>query len=345
VSHGPRIAVVGAGAHAGNAIQPALQRLAADVVAISDRDEDRARGRARSFGIPQCYTDHRDLLDAERPDAVVAVGPPAMHVEVGVDALSAGAHIFVEKPPAADLAGAVRLRDAATAAGRFVMVGFTKRFAKPYRRAKAIAATAEFGAPHLLRLNISHWRVPSLREHMLLNGVHAFDLARFFLGDVVGGTIAKREIAGSHAVALLLEHAEGGLSQITTSALEPRYQESLELAGDNALIQVHGLYELRYLRPAPDKHQAAEHDDETMAGLWYPQASLPYLEHQSLNVQGYVPELREFLACVTEGRWPSPGIDDGVAAMALVEAVADASLGRSELALPKSSGQPDDRNS
>jgi myo-inositol 2-dehydrogenase/D-chiro-inositol 1-dehydrogenase len=329
-----RLGVVGAGAHSTGALLPSLRAMEACIVAICDRDGELASQRARAFGIPASYSDHQAMLAAEALDGVIVIGPPAMHEAVGLDVIAAGLPLFVEKPPAATLAGALRLEQAAARSGTPVMVGFMKRYAKVYRRALQISRSAEFGTPRLLRLNISHWRVAELREHMLLNGVHAFDLARHFMGEVVAGTVALRPVAGSHVAALLLEHAGGGFSQVTVSASEPRYQESAEIEGDCALIRTRGLSELRYLRSAPDKRQAAEPDDETSAGIWEPQSSLPYLEHQSLYIQGYIPELRAFADAIASGRAPVPGITEGVRAMELAEAVMAAPAGLSALQLP-----------
>lgn len=331
MSSRPSVAVIGAGAHATNSLLPSLQRLGANISAVCDLDRDLAERRAREFGAAHAYSDHRELLRVEPIGPVIVVGPPTMHERVGRDVLASGRDLFVEKPPAATLEGARSLRDAALVSGSTVTVGFQKRSAKAYRRAKQIASTPEFGTPRMLRLNISHWQVPSLREHMLLNGVHAFDLARFFLGDLSAASIVKHRIGDCYVIAILAEHQGGGISQVTTSALEPRYQESLELAGDSTLIQVRGLSELRYLHAAPDKSQAAEPDDETMAGIWYPQASLPYLEHQSLNVQGYVPELAAFLGIADPGAPALPGIEDGIEALRIAEAVIEAPAGLSPL--------------
>lgn len=330
-----RLGIIGAGAHATNAILPSLHRAGVELAAVCDLDLERAREVARRFGAATTYDDHRRMLRHERLDAVAAIGPPAMHVEVGLDVIAAGVDLFVEKPPGATLEQARRLQAAAHEGGRQVMVGFTKRFARVYRRAREVAGSQEFGPARLLRYNLSHWRFSPLRDHLLLNGVHAFDLARFLLGDVRAGTVAKRPVGKDHVVALLLEHVDGGFSQLSLSALEPRFQESFELSGDSCLLQARTLGELRYIRAAPDKAQTIDTEtDESMAGLWQAETSLPHPHHQSLYVQGYVPELTAFASALASGAHVSPNIDDGVEAMRMLEAVLKAPAGLSPLALP-----------
>ena len=70
----------------------------------------------RSFGARAVYTDAAELLRQEAPDAVMVVGPPQMHHEVGLQVLEAGAHLWTEKPAAPTIAQARELVDAAEGA-------------------------------------------------------------------------------------------------------------------------------------------------------------------------------------------------------------------------------------
>lgn len=328
-----RFAMIGAGGHASQSIYPALRFTDLELVAVADLDEDRARAIGSRFGSPKIYTDFEKMLEVEELDAVGVVGPPALHHQAGLAVLRSGRHLFTEKPPASDLAGARELQAAARDANRQVMVGFMKRHARNYARAKHLSEQPEFGEPTLLRLNYSHWRYQPLRDHLIFMSVHPLDLARFFMGDVVGGSVFKREIDGDHVVALLLEHVDGKVSQVTLSAFEPRVQESLELAGRSALIRVENLIRLDYLPPAPAITDAFGHD-ESMVRSWYPEFTIPMADADSHVLQGYAGQLRQFAGAITSGEAVSPSIDDGVEAMRLAEAILAAPAGHSELVLP-----------
>jgi predicted dehydrogenase len=160
--------------------------------------------------------------------------------------------------------------------------------------------------------------------------IHALDLARFFMGDVVGGTVFKRDIDGNFVFALLLEHADGGASHVTLSAHEPRVQESVELAGESALVQVVNLTELRYHRPMPEIADAFG-TDETMTSAWFPEFTIPMQDADNHVLQGYAGELRHFATAIGAGEPVSPNIDDAVEAMRLVEALLAAPEGLSSL--------------
>ena len=55
---------------------------------------------ARRYGAGAVYTDYRRMLDEVRPEAVLVVGPPQLHLEAGLEAAARGIHMFVEKPSA-----------------------------------------------------------------------------------------------------------------------------------------------------------------------------------------------------------------------------------------------------
>lgn len=327
-----RFAMIGAGKHATNAIYPSLRHSRLDLVALADLDRERGESVAKRFGAKRVYTRHHDLLAREDVELVGVVGPPRMHVEVGLEVLASGRHLFIEKPPGETLEEARRLQDAARAAGKQLMVGFMKRFASAYRRAKLISTTDSFGSPSVLRLNYSHWQYEHLRSHLLYMSTHALDLARFFMGEVAGGTAYKRAMGMGMIVSLMLEHVNGGLSQLTLSSLEPRIQESIDLSGDNTLIQVRNLSELRYYKRAAGAELTAT--TEEMASLWHPDLTIALPHNDSLVLQGYAGELKHLADCIDSGQAVEPSIDDGIEAMRLVEAIIAAPEGMSVLELP-----------
>lgn len=324
-----RFGMIGAGNHSSQSIYPALRFTNLELVAVAELDEDRARTRSTRFGNPRIYADYDEMLKIEELEAVGVVGPPELHHEAGLAVVDSGRHLFVEKPPAADLAGARELQALAAERGVQVMVGFMKRHASAYARAHEISQRPEFGRRTVLRLNYSHFNIPP-RDHIIYMCTHALDLVRFFMGDVERGSVIKRDINGSLVLAMLTQHTDGGASHVTLSAHEPRVQESMELAGESALIQVHNLTDFRY-HPASGTSLPP---DEHMVSMWYPEFTIPVAEQDNHILQGYAGELREFGEAIASGRPMTPNIDDGVEAMRLAEALFDAPEGLSDLLLP-----------
>jgi len=321
---------VGCGSHAWMAILPALRFAPIDLVAVCDLDRELARRTARAYGADAHYSHYPDLLANEDLDVVAVVGPPELHRIAGLDVLASGRHLFVEKPPAMTYREAHQLAEAA--GDRQVMVGFQKRHARAYQLARQAVAGADFGKPSMLRLNYSHVRTAPLIEHLAFMSIHALDLARFFLGDVVAGSVHLSERGGQHVIALTLEHAPGSVSMLSLSSLEPRLQETLELAGDSTLLRVRDLCELTVERAAPEWEDCYQ-TGPSMMMFWRPDFTIPTDDNNSLVLQGYAGEMVELADAVQNGRTVNGGIHDALAAMRLVEALARAPYGFSSLNL------------
>jgi len=88
---------------------------------IADIDLPRAAAQAEKWGVPGSGT-VEELLADDDIEIVVNLTIPAAHVEVALQALAAGKHVWGEKPYALDRASAAELRDAAVAAGKTVSV-------------------------------------------------------------------------------------------------------------------------------------------------------------------------------------------------------------------------------
>jgi predicted dehydrogenase len=210
------------------------------------------------------------------------------------------------------------------------MVGFQKRHARAYKLAMQAVVGAHFGRPSMLRLNYSHVRTAPLIEHLAFMSIHALDLARFFMGEVTAGSVHLSERDGQHVIALTLEHAPGSVSMLSLSALEPRLQETLELAGDSTLLRVRDLCELTVEGAAPEWEDCYE-TDPSMMRSWRPDFTIPTDDNNSLVLQGYAGEMVELADAILRGRPVNGSINDAVEAMRLVEALARAPGGFSRL--------------
>ena len=67
------ICFIGAGLHSFRYVYPVFQYAPVDLLAICDIQESRAKAFARQFGAQRAYTDHIEMLEKEKPDAVFIV--------------------------------------------------------------------------------------------------------------------------------------------------------------------------------------------------------------------------------------------------------------------------------
>ena len=106
-----------------------------ELVGVSDVSRERAEFCADKYAT-RAFSDHRVLLENEKPEAVSICVPTSQHEQMASDALRAGAHVLVEKPITATLEEGRRLIELARQLQRQLMVGHIIRFNPAIRALK-----------------------------------------------------------------------------------------------------------------------------------------------------------------------------------------------------------------
>ena len=135
------------GGHLRNLVGEEMRGDNVDVIAICDVWET-ARGKAHiTAGCPSehVYADYRRLLDNKDVDAVVVATPDHWHGLMGVDALLAGKHLYIEKPMTRHLEEAFKIYDAAKRTKLIVQVGSHGCSDPKYHRAREIVKSGKAG--------------------------------------------------------------------------------------------------------------------------------------------------------------------------------------------------------
>jgi predicted dehydrogenase len=123
-----RVALIGCGQIADAHLGEIRKLPQADVVAVCDRERDLAAQAGARFEVPQVFDDVAQMLAVARPDVVHVTTPPHTHRALAIEALEAGAHVYVEKPFTVDRAEADELIAAAESSGRMVCAGHDQLF-------------------------------------------------------------------------------------------------------------------------------------------------------------------------------------------------------------------------
>jgi predicted dehydrogenase len=105
-----------------------------EIAALADPSPTVREAMAARYSVARVFDDHRRLLDTGEIDAVVVSAPAGTHVQITLDALDTGLHVFVEKPLCITLADADRIVAARDRAGKVVQVGYMKRFDPAWER-------------------------------------------------------------------------------------------------------------------------------------------------------------------------------------------------------------------
>jgi myo-inositol 2-dehydrogenase/D-chiro-inositol 1-dehydrogenase len=332
-----RIGWIGCGTHASEMLLPHLVRHEAVLAALCDTDAARLARVARGYGVPaaNCTTDARALLARDDIDAVgMAIGPAA-HVELGMAALARGLPVFMEKPPGADAAQARRLAEAAARARKPLVLGFMKRYSTANRIAINLVRKPEFGAPasflgEYMTAPTYFAKDPDYTGFYLHHCVHYMDLVPHLMGKPVALNARRHELApGKLLLHVDFRFASGALATLVMGTHQSRAtpMEWWQVMGDHRRVEVRNVHEVRYFRAPEFKAGKAEAtlDDAADTLVWEPNLTVAANEDH----KGYHALLGDFLALAKGETRAAPGIADGVAAMALLDAmIASAASGK-----------------
>jgi myo-inositol 2-dehydrogenase / D-chiro-inositol 1-dehydrogenase len=333
-----RVAFVGCGEHARMSLYPSLRSafggspiglpslvlsqegrslppLLAKLVALVDHKRELAERVASFHHVDAVYTDHREMIEAERPDAVIVCIHPKRQAQTAIDCLEMGTHVWVEKPPAESIAEAEAMAKAARKAGKFLAVGYMKRFSYAYQRAKAFMEKPAFGQPSVWESRFTYGQYP-IDVYRFLNGfaTHHLDLPRFFMGDIKS-VYAERVSRGFglDGYAIVLRFANDGVGLVNTNCLEGAHinqSERVAVTGVGGRVFVENWRRVIGVLP-----------DDSPTYYWEPEDIRPTDDQNSLELHGFVGELRDFVLSVRDGRAPGSTIDDGIAAIRLERAI------------------------
>jgi predicted dehydrogenase len=221
-----RLGIVGCGDIAG--FTALVSRLVAQVTlsACCDVNPERAQKFAKRHGIPQVFTDHIELLNNSKLDAVYLAVPHYLHYRMILDALEAGKAILVEKPLTRTLPEGEELVEIINQRGVKVGVNYQYRYDSAcYALGRAIQKGA-LGRIHSMRINIPWHRTQKYFDASLWHKT---------IAQAGGGTLITQ---GSH----FLDVALWALGESPVSAMGYTASPGFDVEVDTL---VHGIVETR----------------------------------------------------------------------------------------------------
>jgi len=140
-----RVGVIGCGYWGPNLIRNFNGLPDVELVAISDLDPKRLEQVGLLYPSTLKTTNHSEIIEDPSIDAVVVATPMSSHYALGMEAIEAGKHVFIEKPMATNSDDCRRLIDAAASRDRTLMVGHTFVYSPPVRMIKDMIDSGELG--------------------------------------------------------------------------------------------------------------------------------------------------------------------------------------------------------
>jgi scyllo-inositol 2-dehydrogenase (NAD+) len=292
--------------------------------AVADVSPGLAAQIAEEFDVAEAYQDPREMIASPNVDAVVIVSPTHTHKDLAIAALERGKPVFCEKPLALSLAECREVQDAVTRHNGFFQMGFMRRFDPGYVAGKKQVDEGRIGTPCVFKATSRDPYRPSLEYAnpassggiLVDMGIHDFDLARWFMGEVatvsaIGGTLAYPELATigdiDNAIAtLVFANGRLGVIDLTRNGFYG-YDISTELLGTAGTVRI------GYIRETPilmmTKNTIA-HD------------TVPYFMERF--ERAYTLQLQNFAQNVLADREPPVKVSDGIEALRVALAATEA---------------------
>jgi predicted dehydrogenase len=219
----------------------------------SDVDPQRAN-EAEALGVR--WVPRLEQALGEGPDLVLVCTPPALHVAQAIEALRAGAHVFVEKPLGDSLAGLDVLRAEAESRARVVQVGYNLRFHPCLLLVKRLLDEGAVGRPLWLQAEVAQylpdWR-PSrdyrasytgrreLGGGILLDGSHELDYVLWLLGSptevrCMAGHVSDLDVNVEDCATVLLRFPGRTLASVHLDFVQRNRVRGGRLAGDRGTV-------------------------------------------------------------------------------------------------------------
>jgi scyllo-inositol 2-dehydrogenase (NAD+) len=294
------------------------------LAALADTNAKLAEETARELSVPRWYADPLAMLDDAGIDAAVIVSPTDTHTELAVAALERKKAVFCEKPPALSVAQTQKMKDAAARSHGFLQMGFMRRFDAGYASAKKKLDDGVIGTPIVFKSSSRDPYRPSLEYAnpkssggMIVDmGIHDFDLARWYMGEVasvtaIGGTLAYPELnevgdIDNAIVSLTFTSGRIGVVDLSRSGIY-----GYDIFGE--ILGTTGTLRIGYLRETPlfvmTKNQVA-HD------------TVPFFMERFRDA--YPAQLQNFADNLRNDRQPPITIDDAMETLRIALAATSA---------------------
>lgn len=296
-----------------------------DLVIVADVNFEEAKLLADEMGC-RLTTVWEEVITSQDVDVVLVCTPPHLHLPMSLAALHEGKHVFCEKPLARNPEEAEQIVDTARRIGVKLKCGFNLRHHPGIQRAQRYVSEGDIGEPIFVRCRYGisgrpgyekEWRAnPDVSGggQLMDQGMHAFDLARYFLGEfseVFGflqtgfwdiGALEDNAYA-------LLRNEKGQVANLHASWTQWKNLFSFELFGRDGYVIVEGL-------------GGSYGTEKAIMGR---RAFLEPFREEVTEFRGedrsWHEEWVEFISAIEENREPSGNGYDGLQALRLAYAV------------------------
>jgi len=295
------------------------------------------------------YTrEYAELLARPDVDVVAIYTPDSVHGGQIVRAFEAGKDVICTKPVVNSLKDAATVLTAGRRTGRRLLVGQSTRFFEPFRRQRAAFERGHFGELELVDAHYVHrmdWYYEKSRwvatdtDWVFLGLSHPVDLVRWYLGPIdtvqaFGYTSAlgkKYGVAGFDVYIVNLVSREGRLARVMGHyGLKelPTARNCIELllygSKNSGLAQYH---DMRYRYTQDDGSEVTEDPLYELRHYYFNS------EIHGMHYGEFANYAEYFAAALIDGTPYSPGLEEGIETLCVMEAIRRSARSRKLIAV------------
>lgn len=277
-----QVGIIGTGVISSLHAEGYLASNKAEIAAVCDIVEEKAKDRMKLWGAKKYYTDYNELLKDDEIDIVEILTPHHLHKTMAIAAAEAGKHISVQKPMALNVKECDEMISAAKKAGVILNITENFLFYPPLVKMKELIDANEIGEPVIVRMEsvngtpIGGWYRPVSegdwnsaiqwrRDHvksgggpLFDGGLHELAVAKFLLGDVKDVEAQIADFNTDTPATIMWNYIEpqkyGSWDFATTKMrIRTRYfavHETFEVIGEEGILWVTRCHSnMRYISP------------------------------------------------------------------------------------------------
>jgi predicted dehydrogenase len=250
-----KIGLVGAGGIAEFSHMPGIVALEnAELAAVCDVVEERARKAASLYNVKEWYTDYHEMLKKSDIEAVDVCTPVFLHAQIAVDALNSGMHVLIEKPMARNYKEGETIVNASKKNRRQISAMFNMRYMPANLQIKNAIEKQELGKIYTARIRDGHSGPENIMPYMaswifnkeksgggcIIDEIHDIDLLCWWLGEVDSvsaelGTLAKKIDVEDNA-AVVLRFKSGAIASMEISWSQIAGSGGTEIYGEKGVV-------------------------------------------------------------------------------------------------------------
>jgi predicted dehydrogenase len=139
------VAVIGAGYWGPNLLRNLYETHLCERIVCCDLLDKNLKKMKSRYPTIEVESNYKNVLADDRIDAVIIATPVSTHFPLGLEALTAGKHAFIEKPFTSSRQDAEKLIELADNDKRVLMVGHTFEYSPPVLKIKELIDKGELG--------------------------------------------------------------------------------------------------------------------------------------------------------------------------------------------------------